>query len=198
MRKALIESYSKQLIKSFGALKPPVEEAEPQRLYDKKDYAGMIACVKKILRLDVRVIMAVVKKGGLNAPAWVERPVPMPMYGTAAFRQTVVTVHLRKSFLDDSIFEEVVIAIAHELCHVVLDATAHVLQMEEEAVDLTAILLGFRDFYVTGCESVRKVKLPWWESLLGKERYRSSRTGYLSAAEVRYAAHLMTFGAPPG
>jgi len=38
--------------------------------------------------------------------------------------------------------------IAHELSHIVLSEIGHPLADSEEAVDLTAMLLGYRDIYV--------------------------------------------------
>jgi len=183
MRKDLVESYIERLRASFGPAKAPVIEEELCALYGAKDYAGMIRHVQDILHLDMRVRLGLVNKGGPSAPAWIERPKVMPGYGSAAFRQLVVVVYLRKSFLLNGNFEEAVIAIAHELCHVVLDATGHPLRAQEEAVDLTAMLLGFRDFYVTGCRSGRQ---------LGGI-YRVENTGYLTQEEVGHAAIYMTF-----
>lgn len=193
MRQALIESYINQLRASFGKLRTPVAEEALRTLYDAKDYAGMVYCIQTILRLDLTMRLGLVNSGGPNAPAWVEAPVPMPTYGTPAFRQLTVTMYLRKTFLAMSTFEWVVMAIAHELCHVVLDAIAHPLRRQEEAVDLTAMLLGFRDFYVTGCRSVRKQALPLADRLAGYEAYRISSQGYLTHEEVSHAATYMTY-----
>ena len=193
MRTALIESYIRQLRASFGPVKTPVAEEELRVLYDAKDYAGMIRHIQGVLRLDMKVRLGLVNKGGLDAPAWVERPKPMPIYGSAAFRQTIVIIYLRKSFLRDGTFEEVVLAVAHELCHIVLDAIGHTLADKEEAVDLTAMLLGFRDFYTTGCQTVRARKSSWLDWLCGNESYQIRKHGYLSFDEVRHAATYMTF-----
>jgi hypothetical protein len=193
MRQALVESYINQLRASFGRLRTPVTEEELRALYDTGDYAGMVSHIQRTLRLDVTMRLGLVNKGGPNAPAWVEAPVPMPMYGTAEFRQLIITMYLRKAFLARGSFDEVVMAIAHELCHVVLDAIAHPLQNQEEAVDLTAMLLGFRDFYVTGCRSVRRKILSPAERLAGYEVYQISSQGYLTQEEVSHAATYMTY-----
>lgn len=184
IRRKLLESHIRALRESFGTIRMPVDDDVLESLYRAKNYTGIVGFVRTALRLDMRAQSAIWYRNFPtevgNAPAWVERPRPLPMFGTREFRDTLVTVNFRKSFLDEATFEQVVAGTAHELSHVVLDAISHVLQREEEAVDLTAMLLGFRDFYVTGNSCVE-----------------TTRYGYLNHEEVRYAAHYMTFNAPP-
>jgi hypothetical protein len=184
MRQNLVESYIDKLRSSFGPVRQPIKGEELRVLYDAKDYAGMVLHIQKTLCLNMKVRLGLVNNGGPDAPAWVWRPNDMPLYGTSAFQQLTVTVYLRKSFLHEGSFEETVIAVAHELCHILLDATGHSLRYQEEAVDLTAMLFGFRDFYVTGCRSVRSGS---------DESYQIREAGYLTPEEVGYAAIYMTF-----
>jgi hypothetical protein len=194
MRQALVESYIDRLRASFGKIRVPVAEEELRTLYDIRDYAGMVYHIQTILRLDLTMRLGLVNSGGpRGAPAWINRPPSMPMYGTAAFRRQVITMYLRKNFLVEVPFDAVVTAIAHELCHVVLDATGHPLKSQEEAVDLTAMLLGFRDFYVTGSRTVRRQQLSWAEQLAGYEAYQISSVGYLTQEEISHAAMYMTY-----
>jgi hypothetical protein len=96
---------------------------------------------------------------------------------------------LWKTFLQQSKFEEVVSAIAHELSHIVLNGIGHPLREHEPAVDLTAMLLGYRDMYVFGCER-HEVHVSWgWYSRL--ETHLHYKLGYLEPDEVRYAASLL-------
>lgn len=192
MRKQLVESYIDSLLASLGSVRSPIAEEKLRILHDGKDYAGMVNHVQNSLCLDMRLRLGLVKKGGPDAPAWVVKPTDMPMFGTSAFRQLIITVYLRKSFLATGCFEEVVCAIAHELCHIVLDAIRHPLQQQEEAVDLTAMLLGFRDFYVTGCRSVRDISSQR-ETLVGYKVFQTRTQGYLTHEEVGHAATYMTF-----
>jgi hypothetical protein len=194
MRKALVESCVDGLRASFGLVKKPVAEEELHRLHDAGDYAGLVRCVQDALFLNVKIRLGLVNKGGpKDAPAWIEWPKTMPCYGSQAFQQTTVVVYLRKSHIREATFEAIVCTIAHELCHVVLGAVWHPLRWEEEAVDLVAMLLGFRDFYVTGSRSVYKRKRSWLERLTNKEPYTIRHLGYLTQEEVAYAASYMTF-----
>ncbi|MFA6969521.1 MAG: hypothetical protein WC217_02910 [Candidatus Paceibacterota bacterium] len=192
MRKNLVESYIDSLKASLGPVRRPIAEENLRSLHENKDYAGMVGHVKSSFHLDTGIRLGLVKKGGPEAPAWVEQPVHMPMFGTSQFRQLIITMYLRKSFLAVVGFEEVVCAIAHELSHVVLNSIHHPLCRQEEAVDLTAMLLGFRDFYVTGCRSVRDVSTPQ-DIHDGRKVIETKTQGYLTLEEVSYAAEYMTF-----
>jgi hypothetical protein len=180
MRKALIESYVNQLRASFGKVRLPIEEEKLRFLYDEREYGAMVHHIKTILCLSMPIRLGLVNKGGPNAPAWIERPPYMFLFGAWLSQRRTVTMYLRKTFLAESGFEQVVLAIAHELSHLVLYGTGHTLRDQEEAVDLTAMLLGFRDFYVTGCRI--------------SSRYQVSVVGYLTPEEVGYAAEYMTYG----
>jgi hypothetical protein len=192
MRKELIETYIDSLRASFGSVRLPVAEEELQLLYNRKDYAGMVSYIRNVLRLDMGIRLGLVNSGGRDAPAWIVGPVNMPMLGTQAFKQLTVTMYLKKSFLTEGYFEATVCAIAHELCHVVLSATWHPLRQQEEAVDLTAMLLGFRDFYVTGCRSVRNISSKE-ETLAGLKVTETRTQSYLTYEEIGHAATHMTF-----
>lgn len=193
MRQAFLESSIDQLLASFGELRPPVVEEELRTLYDVKNYAGMVSYIQTTFCLDLTMRLGLMNSGGPNAPAWIDVPTPMPVYGTTAFRKLTITMYLRKTFLQSSSFEGVVMAIAHELCHVVLNATAHPLRRQEEAVDLTAMLLGFRDFYVTGCRFVQRQESSRANRFAGYEAYWVSSYGYLTPEEVSHAALYMTY-----
>jgi hypothetical protein len=127
------------------------------------------------MNLDVRIQLGMVNSGGNpKNPAWVSLPKSMPYYGTSAFRQTMVPLFIRKSFLEKASTEEVASAISHELSHIILEGLHHPLRTKEEAVDLTAMILGFAEAY---------------------ETVHGNRTGfslgYLSAREVRYAVRIL-------
>jgi len=186
MRKDLIDSSIATLIASYGSVRMPVDDEPLERMFATRDLVGIAATVKRVLRVSARVFLTVAKsdsEGPPRAPAWVTKPDPVPLFGSSAFKQTIVTVYVRRSFVTRVGFESVVVAMAHEMCHVILDSTRNPLRKSEEAVDLTAMLLGFRDFYVTGC---RQIQQQSWGSYA--EHY-----GYLSQEEITYAARAMTF-----
>ena len=138
----------------------------------------MVKLIRDGMGLDLRVRVALVNHGGPDrAPAWIGYPDPFPRNGTPEFKRTVVTVFLRKAFLLKYKFEHVVMAIAHELSHVVLFRIGHPLEEVEEAVDLTAMLLGYSEFYFNGLR------------LLHTERL--GRLGYLTGDEIQYAAGVL-------
>jgi hypothetical protein len=166
--------------------------------YNRRNYNAMVGHAKSHLRLDLGIRLGMVNSGGpqgdSSVPAWVEMPVDeeMPLMGTQMFRSLQVTMYLRKSHLQKCDFEATVCTIAHELCHIVLNGARHPLRTQEEAVDLTAMLMGFRDFYVTGAHSLRDISTAE-ERLTGTTKYLQTQHGYLSREEVGHAATYMTY-----
>jgi hypothetical protein len=108
----------------------------------------------------------------------------MPFYGSKAFRELKITMFIRKSFLEESKFDQAAIAIAHELSHVVLESIGHPLRGCEKAVDLTAMLLGFCQLYATGSYKEERSR--------NSTRYRT--LGYLSPEEVALANQILAPG----
>lgn len=164
----------------------------------------MLRMVRESLRLDMQLRIAYVNSGGpKSAPAWVHAPVPMPMYGTQEFRNTKVTVYIRKAFIEEAPFSALVCAMSHELSHVVLNSMGHSLRTQEEAVDLTAMILGYRDFFLDKVV-IRRITIldtpprSWFDKLTNeypipdvKIGYEKRNLGYLSEEERIFAASLM-------
>jgi hypothetical protein len=180
----LVEQYLKQLQETLPRVQP-VSVRELEALHKDKDYEGIVRIVRRALNLEANLVVGWVNSGGPkdkpDAPAWVEMPADMPFHGTEAFRKLKLKVCFRKSFLEESDYDQVAVAVAHELSHIVLDSIHHPLRQEEKAVDLTAMLLGFRILYTSACY---------------KER-RSGNTitfrtlGYLSKREVEQANEIL-------
>jgi hypothetical protein len=205
MRTGMIKNYVDQLKKSFGKIRVPVDDAELQSHFNAKDYTQMLAFICKSMNVLCRLRLGMVNSGGASAPAWVELPEHFPMPGTKQFSELLVTMYLRKDFVARAEFEAVVLALAHETAHIVLDSVRHTLRREEPAVDLTAMLLGYRDFYVTGCKyqtvsleiedtGLGKVFNKLWGKISGTEVTTTGQIGYLSREEVIFASNYMTLG----
>ena len=177
IRKPLLDTHIREIRRCFGIARLPVDEDALLKLYRAKDYASMVRFVRAAYQLSVPVTLGLVNKGGpSDAAAFLE---------TEVRGRTPVkfTLYIHKSFLAEHEFEEVVIAISHEVSHIFLRIQSHPLNNHEEAVDLTAMLFGFRDFYVTSCETSKVIDNP-----LGGQIQRQCRVGYLSRAEAIYAA----------
>jgi hypothetical protein len=177
--------YLDQLRRVLPCVQPIL--SEPLRtLHTAQDYKGMVQLIKQAMNIaDVTFLVFWVnenekhKNKEKNDPAWILLPVlpdRLPFYGTKEFRETSLKIFFRKSFLRTLAYDQVAIIIAHELSHVVLDSIRHPLFREEEAVDLTAMMLGFRKLYSSAAHT------------------DTGRIGYLTQAEVHIAnKHIETF-----
>ena len=126
-------------------------------------------------------------------------PRPMPRYGSPEFKLTLFTVYLRKSLLSGSNFEQVLATIADELSHIVLSGIGHPLADCEEAVYLTAMLLGYRDIYVSTANYSEvgpskffdKLRFEIKRAFSGNRVRQYQWLGYLRPEEVCFAAKQM-------
>jgi len=172
-----IEAYIKQLREAIPHVSP-VSAKGLKTLHRRRDYEGMVRLIRRTMNLDVKLIVGWVNRGGPkgfeNAPAWVQMPERMPYYGSSEFKNLKMTILIRKSFLAQSTYEQIAIAISHELSHIVLDSIGHPLRKEEKAVDLTAMLLGFSHLYRRA--AINKTYF--------QHRIETHRLGYLTEAEL--------------
>ena len=206
MRTGIILEYIRDISASLGGIRPLAQEETLQTLHQKKDFVGMVGHIKREMRLDIKLRVGLVKNGGgRETPAWIHLPNLMPLYGTPEFTNTPLTMHIQKWFLRDHPFEAVVAVMAHELSHIVLKGIRHRLHQEEVAVDLTAMILGYRNFFRQGCEYSTQSEtdrdtpflaglfsfqeMPLYEELI----ITTHRTGYLTREEVVFAADFMDF-----
>lgn len=196
-RKRLIDTTVAHLRSTLPVRKAPVDDATLATSYEKQDYLAMLRFVQRSLGLhELQVTLRIVHKGGEKAPAWVYLMEPFPSFHSLEFKALRVPVYVREDFLRRSGFEPTVIALAHELAHIVLECTGNARRKSEEAVDLTAMLLGYRDFYITGLRyrmhtDFGRARSPVDAYLLDAKNDKRWNAGYLSFDEVQYAARLM-------
>jgi len=118
-------------------------------------------------------------------------------------------MYVRRAFLENSSFESVVFAIAHELAHIVLDATGNELFKNERAVDITAMVLGFAEYCekcytkfatrdavysVSNLTFIERAVLALqavWTTIHGKRCVYTVRLGYLSQDEAEEASRII-------
>ena len=206
LRADIIVEYIQKLIPSLDGVHPLVSSLESKKLddlYKKKDFEGMVRRVAEILKLSLQIrVETACFLGPLKGAMWIDMPLRVPLCGKRDFTITKATVYFRQSFLDCAPFETIVFGIAHELSHVVLRSIDHELKSDEIAVDLTAMMLGFRNFYLAGHAYTRIKKMwrilnipravrLWLEKVYGVYDIEVVKVGYLTAREIRYAAVLM-------
>jgi hypothetical protein len=180
----VVSKYLHQLQQALPRV-PPIPEDALRSLHAAQDYKGVVALIKKTMKIECRLVVAWVNSGATKgmeeAPAWIRTPDPMPIYGTKAFRELTLTMFLRKSKLEQWSHDQMAIVVAHELSHVVLNSIGHPLRGCEKAVDLTAMVLGFQRLYVSG--SYKEQRLQNSKS--------SYQLGYLSPHEVQLADQIL-------
>jgi peptidoglycan hydrolase-like protein with peptidoglycan-binding domain len=180
----LVEAYLAQLQKTLPYV-PPISVQNLQGLHKARDYEGIVRLIRRTMNLEVRLVLGLVNSGGPpNAPAWIELPKDMknmPYHGTEAFKEMKLRIFFRKSFLEESTYDQVALAVAHELSHIVLASIRHPLWEEEKAVDLTTMLLGFRLLYKSAC---------FTEHISG-DTITHRTLGYLNQNEVELANEIL-------
>ncbi len=214
MRREMIEEYVKKLSVSLGGVRPPVPEETLRDLHEAHDILGMVDYVRGTLNLPVRINIEVLndsdmdlqdKSFGRRGVARIAFPEAMPPYGTGAFRKVKCEMWIRKSLAYQAPLPSLVKTIAHELSHIVLYAVQHELRDEEEAVDVTAMVLGYRNICKAGCvynETVFEERKPSFlrraldrffcrTTVIREEILVTHSNGYLTVEEVYYAADLM-------
>lgn len=176
VRKEMIVSHIVQLFNSFGDIHPPIDSAKLLSTYQKNGLSGLIRHIQSTLLLNIKIRIGLVNKDSSplkNRVAWINMPVPMPLYGTRDLSETVVTLYIKKSFLKSAMFESIVASVAHELSHVLLHIINHPLKESEEATDLTAMLLGYREFIFLGYH------------------VKNHAYGYLNLDEINFAIKIL-------
>jgi hypothetical protein len=135
-----VESYLAQLQMILPYVQPNSVD-RLKALHRARDYEGMVRFIRKAMNIDIKLIIGWVNAGGHNpsSPAWVELPAKvadMPYHGTEAFKSTTLRMFFRKSFLEAADYDEISMAIAHELSHVILASLRSPLWEVEKGVDL--------------------------------------------------------------
>jgi hypothetical protein len=199
-RRAIIYA-TDELILAYGGIRPAVQIDNPvlRTLHATQNYAGMVREIRNSMNIDVRIRLGIAtndEQGRKNAPAWIGLPQPMPIYGTKAFNRLHLTIYIRRSFLREAPFETVVVTIAHEISHIVISAT-HRYARHEQAVDLTAMILGYRLFFLKGSmyspvknSGVLGRFMEKLRGLMNKQSNEPSdvrKVGYLSESEIEFA-----------
>lgn len=180
-----VSIYIHQLRKALPYV-PPVSVKKIKALHDKGDLGGVVKLIRRTMNVNVRLTVhwtnAEPPSGLGDAPAWIRRPQKMPYYGTRAFNEVTADLFIRKEFANTRPYDQFALMVAHELSHIVLDSIEHPLRLEEKAVDLTAMLLGFSYLYRRASRSVQQVDY---------KTYQRNQLGYLSDLELDEACNIL-------
>lgn len=189
-----IEVYTQKLLRFFHAYRREFPLTSTHSLMDaweQEKVAEMVSVLSKHMGIGCDLRLSLVKDDfvGLDAPAWTEVPKYFPFIDTAEYRTTEVTIFVRKSALDTWQFDSLIVALAHELSHIVLESFQQGFEKVEEAVDITAIILGFGRFYIRG--SYVKLLSPIVADNGEQWIMEEAQLGYLSREEIRWVAEQL-------
>ncbi|HXK37632.1 MAG TPA: hypothetical protein VJ579_01015 [Candidatus Paceibacterota bacterium] len=190
IRSKLIEDRLGKLINMFGRMHDPVDVLELIRLFEKHEFRGMVAVIKRQMRLSMPIRVCYVndpRYGPEKCVAWVDGLNFVPFFGTQNIRGEMASMYLRQHALVDMPSPSLIFAIAHELAHVLLTAFRSELNTDEEATDLLAILLGYGTCYAAG--KTYQCKYPFGANFPFERSEFTS--GYLSIDEIIYAEMLI-------
>lgn len=183
MSKIDVRAYLDQLRQSLPYV-PPLPVQKIKALHKKGDFGGVVRLIRETMNVGVNLTLHWTSgpPPREKAQAWIKIPPDMPYYGTPDFKALKMNMFILKSFRDASTWDEFTIVVAHELSHVVLDSITHPLRDQEEAVDLTAMLLGFSYLYRCAAHTIRRT---------GLYTYKTSHLGYLSEQQVNAASKIL-------
>lgn len=196
------------LIERFGPPRREVSLDHALGIYNTEGRAALVRYIaQKFFTHGMPVIRVdLVRKGGFDAPAWVESSGIVAMYGTEAFRRTTFTLYIRQEYIEEVPFSTLVSTISHEMAHIVLFSVGKKNPHDEKEVDLIAMHFGFFEIHKKGKRyQVRRKKLPFaWDGTTSliqnifrailsfrEVHYDSYTRGYLTSDEVSYARNVM-------
>ncbi len=190
-RYGMVDVYLAHLRKTLGGPQTPpsVHMAVLRCFHNDRDYRSMLSCMQRRLKLTLTISTEMHLDEHPGCPAWIILDHPVPMYGTSEFTDSHATLHLRKKMIDPAPCETIIHLLSHELSHIVLFSTDNRLQRSEVAVDLTAMLLGYRGNRASSWSEYHTITR--WNKLLRYLRlpYKTMRNliGSLSPEETEYA-----------
>jgi len=151
LRQIHIDRYIEDIRTAIGGVKDRVPSAELYTLCRGKKYAELVRCIRDQMcleRFPMRVNVDHIPSG---FSAFIERDRlslytdPDHLLKAANIRLTLSRDMVRTSHADVVIF-----AIAHELSHILLEALGSGLARFEMAIDVTAMMAGYAEYYRDG------------------------------------------------
>ena len=193
IRKGLIDRHLTQLTRALHVV-PSVQPEPLQKLWKAREFTPLVRKMMGIMHLPIKMTVCYVNREGFEkASAWITIPPNFPFYMSQAFKDLHLTMYIRCSYIAQAPSESFIATVAHELSHVVLASIGHELTLDEEAVDLTGMILGFSDFFYA--ERVRTPRISLFNRLFqsAREEVREPQMniGYFNLDEILYAKTIL-------
>lgn len=148
VRKQELYFLTTELKKTFAY--NPIDDLLLEKLFHDKNYAGMVDQMRRHMKIVCGLSLKCIatRPDNKGAPAWVISPPYFPPYGSQLQKNMKIEIFFYKEALNS--YYKFIVMMAHELSHIVLKSIDHALKRNEEAVDITAIILGFGKYYELG------------------------------------------------
>jgi predicted SprT family Zn-dependent metalloprotease len=193
----MIPTWLSTLNEHFGPPKAPVSYSEVQHAFTQDGLSGVVRKVKQDLKITCKVTLDKDQSNlRKHAFAWIRLPESMPPYGTQAFIDTQVVIFVSPKLQSSKDQRVVTFAIAHEFAHVILDSNGHTHRHNEKVVDLTAMWLGYAEFFQhhrkNNVEQVSpKNFMQWFKYFCGVRYITKHQVGYLTDEEIEEATKII-------
>ncbi len=179
----------KSIVEKLRISLPVVKKIDDEKLrqfFNSQQYREMVSFMKNHMRIDCRILLKcmdgqnnVTQNGDhvRSTPAFVTLPEQFPLYGSTAYKNLQIKLTYYKAYAER--FHYFSMMIAHELSHIVLYSINHELKHNEEATDITAIMLGFETYFELGHTTLTKSA--------------NSKLGYLKYEEMIYVMSVVDY-----
>lgn len=184
MNHAVIRSHITLLIDILGKPRPPIHPGELVLLCVQKRYPEMFEAIKKDLGLTSELLVTFVEGSTIDNKG-MRITIPQKMWKTMygkTYGESAIEVRVANEFLLQPSPGLIAFAMAHELCHLLLAIKEPRLFKRELAVDISAMLLGYRG---SAFEFVN------YHLMEPDGSVRFVPNGYLTPKERKYALKLL-------
>ena len=143
------------LIRDLGGIRQEVDIAnnELRDRHRRGDIMGLVRLISDHMRLEFNFQVYVVKDLVRKKKDWAaEIMIPRDLfwYRKGRYYPSAIPMYIKSSVLRENPFEATVVVIAHELAHIALTWSGSRFQDDEVSVDLTAMILGYSQFFLNG------------------------------------------------
>jgi hypothetical protein len=148
VRRAMIDVLCDDLMQLFGRSKTTIPESDLRRFYEEKSYRKMAYAIAETIKLKLNLRIGYIND--TDKPknfSQLKMPRRFPLYNTAAYKETTVTLYFYKEFYQLLPFDAVVSLLAGNLTCFLLYGINNKHKDQSEAGEIGAMILGYAEYY---------------------------------------------------